>query len=241
MAYPRGRLFAVLVIHLDDSGENTEPVQTLAGFVATADSWLEFEAEAQDYLSHKCVPYLHTVDLYHRRNVFEGWNSGQTRQFAEGLFRILGKHVARGTEFSVLRHIFNDKKRSMGLAREGSPYEFCFKGMSTRILNDGAFKKVLAMPEVDLTFVFENREANKGGIQRAFTHYQAANPKWRALIFEDKKKLIALQVSDFLAFFTRRSRVAQVLGKPFERDLTYLEEVIAPVTFAPFLATDFHE
>jgi hypothetical protein len=84
----------VLVIHLDDSGENSEPVQTLAGFVATADSWQGFEAEAKDYFWHKGVPFLHTMDLYHRRGHFKGWNSGQTRQFAKGLFYILNKHVA---------------------------------------------------------------------------------------------------------------------------------------------------
>jgi hypothetical protein len=180
------------------------------------------------------------VDLYHRRGAFKGWHTGQTQQFAVELFKILGHHTGRGLEFSVLRQIFNKKKRELGMVREGSPYEFCFKGMISQLLQDPPMQTLLAMPGVDISVIVEHRLANKGGIQRAFSNLQIVQSKLRSLEFADKKALIALQVADFLAFYTRRVRVAQLLGKPFEDDLAFFEEVVAPVTYAPFLATDFH-
>jgi hypothetical protein len=237
---PRGRLFGMLVFHLDDSGEETDPVQTMAGFVTTTMAWAEFEAEANDYFLHKGVPYLSTKELYPRKVTFKGWNSGQTKQFAEGLFRILAKYHARGVEFSVLRHVFKQRKIEFGLNQEGSPYGFCFKGLSNRLKRDPVMQELLAMPGADLSFVVESGHKNDKDVLKAFNHWKTHDPQWRSMIFEDKKKLRALQVADFLAFFLRRIRVAQELKKPFEHDIQYLDEVIYPTTYAPFLATDFH-
>ena len=211
----------------------------MAGFVGTVEGWQEFEVEASLYLKTFQIPYLHTVDLYHRQGLFKGWHSSQTRKFAIDLFRILSDHAGRGLEFSVLRNRFNERKQAL-VPREGSPYEFCFKGMISRLLQDEAAKELLDQPEIELSFVIENRLANMGGIQRAFNNFQIHSPKFRSLTFEDKKKFVALQVSDFLAFFARRTRVAQLRGKPFEDDLAFLEEAIAPVTYDPFLATEFY-
>lgn len=67
------RKFAVIVCHLDDSGEKREPVVTLAGYVGTAMAWAAFEERAAVYFGNAGIEYLHTVDLHQRRGQFKGW------------------------------------------------------------------------------------------------------------------------------------------------------------------------
>ena len=239
--WSQGRIRTMLIFHLDDSGEKREPIQTLAGYVSTAQSWLEFEQEARTYFNLHSVPYVTAKEMYHRKKVFEGWSSIETRKFAEGLFAILGKHSPKGFEFSVLRHHFNEKKKSLDLRKEGSPIAFCFSGFASRLLQDENVIDILKLKDVDLSFVIESGHRNQNNIRNNFDRFRARSAAFRSLEFEDKKKLIALQVSDFLAFFCRRIRVARLAGKPFEEDLRYFEEVTAPVGFAPYLATDFFQ
>jgi len=228
----------VLICHLDDSGEKRDPVTTLAGYIGTVDGWASFEPEARAFLDG--IEYLHTVDLYHRRGPFKGWSDKQVFDFATGLFQILGKHAPMGFEFSVLKEPFNRNKTVYHVPREGSPKTFAFKGIVNRILTDEAIRRALAHDGVDLSFVVESGPGSNP-IKLEFDRMKKLVPQLRSVVFEDKKKLIALQVSDFLAFFTRRLRCRPKSAPGYDRDNEFFNEVtrLVPV-HSLMLAVDFH-
>jgi hypothetical protein len=236
---PHLRYFIVLVCYLDDSGEKKEPVITIAGYLSFADKWQEFELIARDFFDRIGLQYLHTVDLHNRRDFFKGWDSTQTLQFSKCLFELLGPNVGHGFEFSVLKSQFLAQKKTLKLKREGSPFGFCFKGIIDRILKNEGVKEVLREPGVDLSFVVERGNTNNGDIQAIWDDYVAnSGLPLRSLTFEDKKKTIALNVADFLAFFCRRIR-NRTTNNMREDDLRFFERAIGGISHRYFLASDF--
>jgi hypothetical protein len=235
------RLFAVLVCHLDDSGEKRDPIATLAGYLGTAEEWAKFEVRARAFFKEKHVSYLHTVDLHQRRGEFKGWSRGDTHAFASELFGILADHAPVGVEFSVLKPQFNAKKAALGMKREGAPTTFCFKGLLNRLVTNEVMLELLQMEGVDLSFVVENGNTHNNAILLEFQRLQPFYPFLRSLTFEDKKKLVALQVSDFLAYFSRRLRCMDKGHRYFDDEHEFFTSATAPIkTHDHFLATDFH-
>jgi hypothetical protein len=236
---PHLRYFIVLVCYLDDSGEKKEPVITIAGYLSFADKWQEFELAARDLFDRIGLEYLHTVDLHNRRKFFKDWDSTQTLQFSRGLFKLLEPCVGQGFEFSVLKSQFLAQKKALKLKREGSPFGFCFKGVVDRILKNEGVKEVLKHPGVDLSFIIERGTNNDGDIKAIWDDYVANSGfPLRSLTFEDKKKTIALNVADFLAFFCRRIR-NRTTNNMREDDLRFFERAVGNISHQYFFATDF--
>jgi len=236
---PTKRYFAVLVCYLDDSGEKKEPVITIAGYLTFADEWQKFEEAGRKYFDAIGLEYLHTIDLHQRHEFFEGWNTTQTLQFAQGLFKLLSPHVGHGFEFSVLKSRFNERKKALKLKREGSPFGFCFKGVMDKILKNEGVREVLKQPGVDLSFVVERGHKNNQDIQAIWDRYvEKSGLPLRSLTFEDKTKSVSLNAADFLAFFCRRIR-NRTTNNMREADLKFFQDAIGDISHHHFLATDF--
>ena len=62
-----------LVCYLDDSGNEDDPIVTLAGYIAPAGDWLNFEVHARELFDAHKLPYLHAMDLHQRKREFKGW------------------------------------------------------------------------------------------------------------------------------------------------------------------------
>ena len=99
-----------LVCYLDDSGNKDDSISTLAGYIAPAHNWLEFEVHVRKLFDAIKLPYLHTVDLHMRRKEFKGWTREQTAKFTDLFYKILAQHTYAGFEFSVLKSTFEAKK-----------------------------------------------------------------------------------------------------------------------------------
>jgi hypothetical protein len=237
-----GRVLTVIVCHLDDSGEDREPVVTLAGYVGTAEGWASFEERASVYFADAGIEYLHTVDLHQRRGEFRGWTSAETMVFAKGLFEIAGECIGFGVEFSVLKTTFNGRKVVTGAKREGSALTFCLKGLLERLTNNQAIVESLALAGVDLSFVVESGRRSEPMVL-VFNKLKAEGAfggVLRSLVLEDKKKLYALQISDFLAFFCRRIRCMSSSNPKGATELAFFNAATAGVKHHNhFLAIDF--
>ena len=94
-----------LVCYLDDSGNKDDPIATLAGYIAPARNWLDFEVGARALFDAHELPYLHTVDLHRREGEFEGWTREQTAGF----------------EYSVLKSTFEFGKRVYNVEHQSLP------------------------------------------------------------------------------------------------------------------------
>ena len=88
-----------LVCYLDESGNKDDAIITLAGYIAPAHNWRDFEVEAREAFDAIELPYLHTVDLHRRQEEFEGWTREQAAEFANIFFKILDQHAYAGFEF----------------------------------------------------------------------------------------------------------------------------------------------
>jgi len=230
----------VLVIHLDDSGETRDPIVTLAGYLATANDWLSFEVEARKYFDSNGIQVLHTMDLHRLKGEFDGWSRDETKAFASGLFALVARYCPVGLEFSVHKARFNERKQTLGMRREKGPFAFCFKGMVSRLVQNEAIKAVLPWDGVDLSFVIEAGNKNNNSVLDAFNYIKKHNGKFRSMVFEDKEKLIALQVADFLAYFTRRLRTRDANHKRFALEWEFFHRIAQQVPHHDFfLATDF--
>ena len=51
-----------LVCYLDDSGNEDDPIVTLAGYIAPAGDWLNFEVHARELFDAHKLPYLRTSE-----------------------------------------------------------------------------------------------------------------------------------------------------------------------------------
>jgi hypothetical protein len=237
------RIYAMIVCHLDDSGEDRDPVVTLAGYLTTATEWAKFEPRADEYFAASGVEYLTTKELYHRKGQFKDWSSAETLKFATGLFEILGEHCSLGVEFSVFKEPFNRRKLELGMKREGGPFTFCLKGLLNNLMKDEVMQKCLALDGVDLSFVIESG-TRSGPLVGAFNVLKDAGAYEGMLgscVLEDKKKLKALQVSDFLAFFSRRLRCTPKSDPRIDLDADFFNTATKAIkTQSYFLATDFY-
>jgi Protein of unknown function (DUF3800) len=230
----------VLVCYLDDSGEAKEPVITMAGLLGSADRWLDFERQARTFFDEVRLRYLHTVDLHHRRGEFEAWSSAETAEFAHALFRIVERYALFAVEFSVLKSRFNERKIRYGLRRETSAFSMCFRGVLDRIVKDEDFQEAEEAPEANLSFVVESGNKNNQDVLQRFKAIKRMDPnRFGSPVFEDKRKCIALQAADFIAFYSRRIRNrASENSRVAELDL--LRRTLGDMKHKPFFATDFY-
>ena len=230
----------MLVCYLDDSGNKNDPISTLAGYIAPAHNWRDFEVRARELFESIELPYLHTVDLHRREGEFAGWTREQTAEFVEIFYRVLDHHAYAGFEFSVLKSTFETNKSVYNVEHQSSPFGFCLHGIVNRLVKDEGVMDVLALPNVSLSFVVESGNGNEGDIHRRFNNIQKQDPeRFASIRFEPKKEKIALQAADFLAYYCRRLRTKDPTGKNYKKELEFFEIAKKGMKHQLFLATDF--
>lgn len=229
-----------LVCYLDDSGNKADSISTLAGYIAPARDWRNFELRARELFDAIELPYLHTKDLHMRRGEFKGWTREHTAKFANAFYQVLDQHAYAGFEFSVLKSTFESKKSVYNVEHRSSPFGFCLHGIVDRLVKDEGVKDALGLPDVNLSFVVESGNKNEGDILRRFNNIRKHDPeRFVSISFEPKKKFIALQAADFLAYFCRRLRTKDPSDKNYRDELQFFEFAKGAMLHRHFLATDF--
>ena len=99
---------------------------------------------------------------------------------------------------------------------------------------------MLALPDVNLSFVVESGNKNEGDILRRFNNIRKQDPeRFVSISFTPKKERIALQAADFLAYFCRRLRTKDPADKRYKDEMRFLEFTKMGMLYRHFLATDF--
>lgn len=229
-----------LICYLDDSGNNDDPIITLAGYISPAHDWCLFELEARALFDEWELLYLHTVELHQRKGQFKDWTRDQAATFANRFFSILHRNTYAGFEFSVHKSTFEAKKSIYNLEQQSSPLGFCFHGIIHRLVNDESIKDALSLPGIDLSFVVEAGNKHEEEVQRRFNKIQRQDPnRFSTLRFVPKKEKIALQAADFFAYFSRRLRVRSTAAKHYRTEVQFFETATGEMPHHHFLATDF--
>lgn len=197
----------------DDSGNAQDPIATLAGCLSTTMHFDNFEKEARIYFKERRICRLHTHKLWHRSGPFKGWNREETRIFASDLFDIVEKYVPRGISFSTDIESHSRGKREYNIAKERSPFAFCLKGIVSLMKQDDVISKCLDDEGGSVSFILESGSSHNGDALTEFNRISKVDPKFASMTFADKDQYIALQIADFLSFFSRKLWINKITGR----------------------------
>lgn len=202
---PQGkRLIFVFECYLDDSGTSGLPIVTMAGFLAPLEAWEELEPQWDSILSGYNVDLLHSKEFYSTKPPFKTWKKIKKLSFADELFT-----ASHGRIFGLSASISVDEIARLKKADPGfsdmSPMGVAFSSILMKAISDDQFGA--SVKEQGIAFLIETGNRNNAEIDRFF-HRMADLPAFegclRSISFIPKKHCRAIQMADFLAFFSRR-------------------------------------
>jgi hypothetical protein len=235
------RAVVMLVAYLDDSGTHlASPLITLAGYVGHCDSWIQFEGEAQEVLQRYNIPILHTVDLHNTDGQFAKWSRDRKTNFVSELYDPAARHLITGASISVQKRTYVKRGQETGLNRNTSALGFCFN-----ILVDRLLRRPLSGPHIKadgISFVIESGNKNNADMVRIFNEVKKIHKldkELRSIRIADKNHCIAIQLADFLAYYSRRHAVECDKAEEALVPVGILDNVVRKLPHDSFTATDF--
>jgi hypothetical protein len=179
--------------YFDGSGSSDTASFVVAGFVAPAEQWIEFERNWNDCLKTFGVSTLHMRNYAHSRGEFAQWK-GKTnlrRRFLERLINIVRTRV----HHSFACAIRMDDYRTVDL-------KYCLHEFTTPFGSAGTtcIKKALRWKEQyacndELLFAFEDGDADKGNLISLAKQFLRVTP-----VFLPKATNVPFQAADLLAY-----------------------------------------
>lgn len=208
-ANPAKRIVVAFACYLDDSGTDPQStVVTVAGFVAPISAWIDFERAAVKVFLANGIARLHTVDFHQGRAEFANWTLARKHAFAEDLAAILFPLYPIGVSVSVSKLAIIDRKKESGLWPSMSPFGCGFFRL-VQLLHSKVFEEIPQLNKIDsadLSLVMEAGNKNNQEALIAFTYLKKSlyARNLNSMSFGDKDSSYAIQVADFLAYYTRR-------------------------------------
>ena len=198
---------AAFTAYFDASGDDhSQPVLSVAGFVANADNWKSFEAAWLKRLLQDGLEYFHTKEFNGCSGQFKsGWKGDEDRQrkLITDLVLIIRDHVGRKFGMTVI----NKQLKGGFTADQQERWHVCAYSLAGRTCAARVREwfeswHARSMPE----FVFEDGDSGKGKLIDIFKNGELPDP-----IFKPKKSYvdrrgmvheaaIPLQAADLLAY-----------------------------------------
>jgi hypothetical protein len=197
----------VISCYLDDSGTTADSAHlTIAGYIAHPADWALFEKESNDLFAKEGVrePF-HGTEFFHRQKQFKGWDFYGQTAFAFDWFGIAAKHVKHGITIALPRKKFSDFKKETGLEPSLSIYGQAFKSLIRKMLERRNLSDVIRVGGI--SFFVEAGNNNNDEILHWFNRMRAHEDNatyFKSLTFLTKDACYAIQLADYLAFFSRR-------------------------------------
>src|SRR5262249_47615404 len=126
---------------LDDSGKDPQnPITTVAGYIASEQSWKAFETEVEPIFAEKRISILHAKELHDTHGDFADWTILQKQAFVARIGQVSSRHLMMGLSMSAVKGTYEEHaiKRAAGSSarRTVTPYTFCFQVIVDWILRD---------------------------------------------------------------------------------------------------------
>lgn len=239
---PRGngnRLIAMLWCYLDDSGtDGTTPTVTMAGYVAPLANWRRFEIESRKHFKKHRIGFFHAKDLHHRAGDFRGRSVPDECAFLDGWLEIAGRHMMAGITMNVARQTYMAKRGRTAAWLNRSAYGHCFDSMLDLMHSDDEVGA--AMIDHGISFFVESGNKWNAGVLDIFNRRKSRDGGGilQQLSFVDKHSCKAIQLADFLAFYTRRHSARFMDGSQRKMD-AYLTVAKDRIRTIAGLAEDF--
>jgi Protein of unknown function (DUF3800) len=203
----RGRKRPIFVFecYIDDSGTTDLPVVTLGGFLGFQGHWKALEPKLDDILNRYEVPVFHAKEFHRTRPPFKGWTRIKKLSVAEELFTA-SHGILHGLSMTVSKKEIQRAKKETGAFASMSPIGVCFSSMMVRLVTDPSMATAVRQDGVSL--LIESGNKNNGGLI-AYFHKMSKHPMFegvfRAISIVDKGSCRAIQLADFIAFYSRRN------------------------------------
>jgi hypothetical protein len=244
---PSSRVLVVLTCYLDDSGTDDEcPVITMAGYVGFFPGWLNFENAAKAVYDNFRFDVFHAKDFEATKNKFEGWRRIKKQSYAVEIYETakIANCLELGISFSVLKANYIARKRETRLDPNMSAYGYCFQAIMNHLLRDKVFNEILGRDGVTIDFVIESGNKNDDNIKQLFFNIRekySLEKKLNAIAFSPKESSRAIQLADFLAYYSRRHvEATEKANGVAPAENFYLELMQKNCYTIGEVATDFH-
>jgi len=194
-------IWAVLTFYADASGsEHDQAVTVVAGFINSANNWVDFDREWRAFLDLYGVPYLHMKEFAHSKGPFEIWRDNETtrQKFLADALRIIQKNGCTSFVTAIHSQAFNDVIRARHLLPFfGNAYLFAARTCLSSILGWCGDKRMNA----PLEYIFEAGDAKQGVLREIMKSDGMPEPIFRHKCDVDPaRSILPLQAADFLAY-----------------------------------------
>jgi hypothetical protein len=180
--------------YFDGSGSpHDTPEVTVAGFIAAADQWGEFERNWRDACASFGVSALHMRDYAHSRREFENWKGDNLRRarFIERLVNVISTRVRNSFASVVVMKDYREMASEYrGLRMK--PYTLAGSTCIDKVRRRARRKSV---DESTIIYVFENGDADQGEFCEQAKLHLKVTPT-----FLPKEDSVAFQAADLLAY-----------------------------------------
>ena len=199
------RLFMVMTGYFDESGTHDgSPVVIVAGFVATAEKWGDYERDLAALNAEYGVSVFHAKDWRGRKGSFKGWPHQRRATYNSRFLRLADAHLTWGAAGVLVRDEYDKIYRAKPFpprARPDTPYGMCFRTALLRTLMEmRAWRS--SWP---LNIIMEDGNKNLGDAIRVFGEIrnQLAIGYTGALgyiSFGSKRDCLPIAIADSLAY-----------------------------------------
>jgi hypothetical protein len=189
----RSELMGMFTAYFDGSGSSDTAALAVAGFVAPAEQWIEFERNWNDCLHAYGVTSLHMKHYAHSRGEFSDWKGDECkrRRFLERLISIIKTRVCHSFACAIVMSDYRSVDEEFCLREFANPYSFAAMTVIRKTLR---WKEQRAdQPEV--LFVFEDGDEGQGDLKQRAKEFFKVTPH-----FLEKDKSVAFQAADLLAY-----------------------------------------
>lgn len=191
----RESITAVFTIYLDESGspDDTKAV-VVAGLLAEAEQWIDFERNWKDALQHFGVSALHMKHYAHSVGDFRDWKGDEEkrRRFLARLINIVTTRVRHTFADAVLMDDYRKVDETYYLKDTFTPYTIAARTCVAKVRR---WATRYSVNEKDIAYLFEDGANDKGDLVRRLKADQISNYG-----FIPKAASVALQAADLLAY-----------------------------------------
>ena len=191
---------------IDDSGQGHGSVYVLAGFVAPAEAWFQFEDEWSEALKDNGLAYFKTREAMGFAGQFEsGWDVPRRDAFILRLIDIIKRRVSFAVQVTLLHadylaHVKGKIDRAMDQPYVLTAFSTMMVANRRTLYRDG---------DGPVDFVFDTENARtQGYVRRAHRASLRVAPLFGdPPIFRDDKRFLPLQAADLMAWHARHARI----------------------------------
>jgi hypothetical protein len=188
-------LMAMFTVYFDASGSPDQGVAlSVAGFIATAEQWIEFERNWKTALDAYGVTELHMKDFAPGAGEFAAWKDDKHRRrlFLERLISIIKIRVRHSFVNSIMLEHFHRVCKLYPRLLEWKPFALAGDNCIDKVNN---WAQLNSVPLDHIHTIFEDGDKDKGHLIKQCEKYNGFIPT-----FLKKKQSCAFQAADLLAY-----------------------------------------